>query len=558
MCGTHKFIIKEMRRHHLIIYVASLTISVSAQTHSNHNAEISRNLETFDDIYRQLDMYYVDTLSADTVMEWAIHSMLSQVDPFTSYYPEDDEELQQMTSGKYAGIGSVIRMSKKENRAVVSEPYEGTPSSVAGMKAGDVILSIDDNDIEGMKLEDVTQRLRGEAGTNVKVKVNRPGENEPLTFILTRKTIQLPLVPYYGMQNDSIGYILLSGFTEGALLEMRQALLDLRSKGMRKLVLDLRDNPGGALDEAVNIVNLFVPKGRKVVYTKGKVPSSNREYFTSSEPVDTLMPIVVLVDGNSASAAEIVSGSLQDMDRAVVVGNRTYGKGLVQSIHDLPYRGNLKITVSRYYIPSGRCIQAYDYRHLNADGSVGVVPDSLTNEFQTMAGRTVRDGGGINPDVVVVPDSLPSFIYDLVAGEEMFNYVTSYVQQHSVIADASVFDVTDDEYEDFVDYMQKSGFSANRRSELVLDLLKDAMKMEGYFDEAQEEFEALKAKLGNDLSADLMRMKNGVKPYLNTEIVSRYYFQRGVCQQQLIDDKAYGEALRLLNDEEEYNKILQP
>ncbi len=558
MCGTHKFIIKEMRRHHLIIYVASLTISVSAQTHSNHNAEISRNLETFDDIYRQLDMYYVDTLSADTVMEWAIHSMLSQVDPFTSYYPEDDEELQQMTSGKYAGIGSVIRMSKKENRAVVSEPYEGTPSSVAGMKAGDVILSIDDNDIEGMKLEDVTQRLRGEAGTNVKVKVNRPGENEPLTFILTRKTIQLPLVPYYGMQNDSIGYILLSGFTEGALLEMRQALLDLRSKGMRKLVLDLRDNPGGALDEAVNIVNLFVPKGRKVVYTKGKVPSSNREYFTSSEPVDTLMPIVVLVDGNSASAAEIVSGSLQDMDRAVVVGNRTYGKGLVQSIHDLPYRGNLKITVSRYYIPSGRCIQAYDYRHLNADGSVGVVPDSLTNEFQTMAGRTVRDGGGINPDVVVVPDSLPSFIYDLVAGEEMFNYVTSYVQQHSVIADASVFDVTDDEYEDFVDYMQKSGFSANRRSELVLDLLKDAMKMEGYFDEAQEEFEALKAKLGNDLSADLMRMKNGVKPYLNTEIVSRYYFQRGVCQQQLIDDKAYNEALRLLNDEEEYNKILQP
>ncbi len=547
-----------MRRLHLIIYAASLAISVSAQTHSNHNAEIARNLETFDDIYRQLDMYYVDTLSADTVIEWAIHSMLSQVDPFTSYYPEDDEELQQMTSGKYAGIGSVIRMSKKENRAVVSEPYEGTPSFVAGMKAGDVILSIDDNDIEGMKLEDVTQRLRGEAGTNVKVKVNRPGENEPLTFILTRKTIQLPLVPYYGMQNDSIGYILLSGFTEGALLEMRQALLDLRSKGMRKLVLDLRDNPGGALDEAVNIVNLFVPKGRKVVYTKGKVPSSNREYFTSSEPVDTLMPIVVLVDGNSASAAEIVSGSLQDMDRAVVVGNRTYGKGLVQSIHDLPYRGNLKITVSRYYIPSGRCIQAYDYRHLNADGSVGVVPDSLTNEFQTMAGRTVRDGGGINPDVVVAPDSLPSFIYDLVAGEEMFNYVTSYVQQHSVIADASVFDVTDDEYEDFVDYMQKSGFSANRRSELVLDLLKDAMKMEGYFDEAQEEFEALRAKLGNDLSADLMRMKNGVKPYLNTEIVSRYYFQRGVCQQQLIDDKAYGEALRLLNDEEEYNKILQP
>ncbi len=551
-----------MRRLYLIIICAAmLATPVLAQRDGNHNAEIARNLETFDDIYRQLDTYYVDTLSADTVIEWAIHSMLSQVDPFTTYYPEeDDEELRQMASGKYAGIGSVIRLSKRENRAVISEPYEDTPSFEAGMRAGDIILTIDGNDIEGVTLEDVTQQLRGEAGTNVEVRVRRPGVEEPLTFVLTRKTIQLPLIPYYGIRQDSIGYILLTSFTTGALLETRQALLDLKAQGMRKLILDMRGNPGGALDEAVNIVNLFVPKGRKVVYTKGKLPSSNREYYTSSEPVDTVMPIVVLVDGSSASAAEILSGSLQDMDRAVVVGTRTYGKGLVQSIHDLPYRGNLKITVSRYYIPSGRCIQAYDYRHLNADGSVSTLPDSLTSEFHTMAGRAVRDGGGIKPDVVVEPDSLPSFVYDLVESEEMFDYATTYAQRHSEIAPAGLFDISDEDYDDFVSYMRGSGFSANRRSGTVLGWLRDAMKTEGYYDDAQEEFSALEAKLGNDLGADLVRMKNGVKPYLNDEIVSRYYYQRGTCLQQLNDDRAYDEAIRLLSGEgeEEYYNILQP
>ncbi len=551
-----------MKRAYLFIYVFMCgTLAVSplwAQSEVNHNAEIVRNLETFNDIYKQLDTYYVDSLSADTVIEWAIHSMLSHVDPFTEYYPQDDEELRQMASGKYAGIGSVIRMNTKERRAVVSEPYEGTPSYVAGLKAGDVILTVDGKDVEGMKLDDVTQRLRGEAGTNVEVVVRRPGVENPLTFLITRKTIQLPLVPYYGMRQDSIGYILLTGFTTGALLEMRQALLDLKAQGMKRLVLDIRDNPGGALDEAVNIVNLFVPKGRKVVYTKGKMPSSNREYFTSSEPVDTVMPVVVLVDGGSASSAEILSGSLQDMDRAVIVGTRTYGKGFVQGIHDLPYRGNLKLTISRYYIPSGRCLQAYDYRHLNPDGSVGIVPDSLTNEFHTMAGRTVRDGGGVNPDVVILPDSLPTFIYDLAASEELFNYATQYALQHNEIAPAAEFDISDEDYANFVDYMQQSGFAANRRSESVLKLLKDAMRIEGYSDEAQEEYSALEAKLKGDLASDLLRMKDKVKPYLNAEIVSRYYFQKGTCEQQLTDDKVYDEAIRLLTDPEEYNKILTP
>ncbi|MCD8301853.1 MAG: S41 family peptidase [Prevotellaceae bacterium] len=547
-----------MRRFYITVCLALLALASAAQTRGSHNAEIARNLEIFDDIYRQLDTYYVDTLSADTVIGWAIESMLSNVDPFTTYHPEDDEELKQMASGKYAGIGSVIRMNQRERRAEISEPYEGTPSQVAGLKAGDVILSVDGKDTEGVRLDDVTQQLRGEAGTNVEVRVRRPGREGELTFVLTRKTIQLPVIPYYGMQNDSVGYILLTGFTTGAMLEARQALLDLKGQGMRRLVLDLRDNPGGALDEAVNIVNLFVPEGRKVVYTKGKIPSSNREYFTSSEPVDTLMPVVVLVDGGTASAAEILSGSLQDMDRAVVVGSRTYGKGLVQSIHDLPYRGNLKITVSRYYIPSGRCIQAYDYRHLNADGSVGTVPDSLTREFLTQGGRTVRDGGGIKPDIEITADSLPSFIYDLVTGEEMFDYVTQYVLRHSEIAPAATFSISDEDYDDFVAYIRESGFAANRRSERVLGLLKDATRFEGYYDDVRTELEALEAKLTGDLASDLQRMKEDVKPYLNTEIVSRYYYQRGACQQQLGDDKVFSEAMRLLTDGEEYNKILHP
>ena len=533
-------------------------LSLTAQRNGNRNAEIARNLEIFDDIYKQLDAYYVDTLSADTAIQWAIEGMLSRVDPFTNYFPEDNDDLRQLATGKYAGIGSTIRLSKREQRAVISEPYEGTPSQQAGLKAGDIILSVDGKDVKGLPLAQVTQMLRGEAGTTFELRVRRPGEDKPLSFRITRRTIQLPSVPYYGMQADGLGYLYLTGFTSGTALEVRRALQDLKAQGMRSLVLDLRGNPGGALDEAVNIVNLFVPKGRRVVYTRGKVPSVNREYYTVSEPLDTITPMVVLVDGWSASSAEIVSGSLQDMDRAVVMGTRTYGKGLVQSIRELPYRGNLKITVSRYYIPSGRCLQAYDYRHLKPDGSVGTVPDSLTRVFRTLAGREVRDGGGVNPDVLASPDSLPSFVYDLVASEEMFDYVTRYAREHSRIAPAADFGVTDEEYADFARHMQESGFVANRRSEAVMKLLKEAARLEGYYEPARAEFEALEARLNNDLQSDLLRLRNEVKPYLNAEIVSRYYYQRGTCQQQLKRDKVYDRAAALLADHAEYDKILRP
>lgn len=529
---------------------------MSAQRGENKNSKISRNLEVFNDIYKQLDLFYVDSLDADTVIEWGIRSMLRQVDPFTDYYPENDDELRQMATGKYAGIGSVVRFHKKKDRVVISEPYEGTPSQLAGVKAGDVIMSIDGTDVKGLPVAKVSDMLRGEAGTTFELRVLRPGEEKERSFKITRQTIQQPQVPYYGLVRPEVGYVMLTGFTEGASREVQHALLDLKGQGATRLILDLRENPGGALTEAVNIANLFVPKGTKVVYTKGKMASTNRDYYTAKEPVDSLMPLAVLVDGGSASSSEIVAGCLQDMDRAVIIGARTYGKGMVQMIRELPYHGNLKITTSRYYIPSGRCIQAYDYRHLNADGSVGTVPDSLTKVFYTKGGRPVRDGGGVTPDVKVRPDSLPTLIYDLVSSEVIFDFATQYAAAHSSVAPAGEIELNDEEYAQFVEFVKKEGFTYNRRSDEVLDLLKDVAKREGYLEAAQAEFKALEAKFSNDLATDLMRFRKEIEPYVCDEIVHRYYHQKGFVKQQLRGDSCVEKALQILSDPEAYKKIL--
>lgn len=529
---------------------------MSAQRGENKNSKISRNLEVFNDIYKQLDLFYVDSLDADTVIEWGIRSMLRQVDPFTDYYPENDDELRQMATGKYAGIGSVVRFHKKKDRVVISEPYEGTPSQLAGVKAGDVIMSIDGTDVKGLPVAKVSDMLRGEAGTTFELRVLRPGEEKERSFKITRQTIQQPQVPYYGLVRPEVGYVMLTGFTEGASREVQHALLDLKGQGATRLILDLRENPGGALTEAVNIANLFVPKGTKVVYTKGKMASTNRDYYTAKEPVDSLMPLAVLVDGGSASSSEIVAGCLQDMDRAVIIGARTYGKGMVQMIRELPYHGNLKITTSRYYIPSGRCIQAYDYRHLNADGSVGTVPDSLTKVFYTEGGRPVRDGGGVTPDVKVRPDSLPTLIYDLVSSEVIFDFATQYAAEHSSVAPAGEIELNDEEYAQFVEFVKKEGFTYNRRSDEVLDLLKDVAKREGYLEAAQAEFKALEAKFSNDLATDLMRFRKEIEPYVCDEIVHRYYHQKGFVKQQLRGDSCVEKALQILSDPEAYKKIL--
>lgn len=544
-----------MKRVYIYIIMCLLPLGALAQKKENTNSAISRNLELFNDIYKQLDLFYVDSLNADTVIGWGIRSMLQQVDPFTDYYPDDDEELRQMATGKYAGIGSIIRYSRKEQRAVISEPYEGTPSQLAGVRAGDVILAIDGKDVKGMGTPKVSGMLRGEAGTTFELKVRRGREEK--TFLITRQMIQLPQVPYSGMLSDGqTGYIFLTGFTEGACREVRDALEEVRRQGAKRLVLDLRGNPGGAVNEAVDIANLFLPKGKKVVYTKGKMARTNREYYTATEPVDSLMPLVVLVDGGSASASEIVSGALQDFDRAAIMGTRTYGKGLVQMMRELPFHGTLKLTTSRYYIPSGRCIQAYDYRHLNADGSAGVVPDSLTKVFHTAGGREVRDGGGIKPDVEVKPDSLPTIVSELVSSDEFFDCVTNFCLAHPTIPPVGEFRLSDEDYAAFADSIGASGFEAGKPAKELLKVLRDVIRREGYQEATRAELDALEAKLTYDVRADLMRFRKEVEPYLYDEIVHRYYYQKGGVQQQLLDDPCIERALQVLSDKDEYKKIL--
>lgn len=536
-------------------------VPVSAQKDSNHNFEISKNLEIFNDIYKQLDMFYVDSLSADTVIEWGIDAMLRQVDPFTVYYPEEGmDELKEMTTGKYAGIGAVIRFYKKEDRVMVIEPQEDSPAIEAGVKGGDLILSIDGKDMKGKSTQEVSENLRGDAGTTFELTVKRAGVEHPLSFKITRRNIAMPPVPYYGMVADGIGYIYFERFVDGCSRDVRRAVVDLKEQGAKALVIDMRGNPGGPLSEAVEVTNLFVPRGQKVVYTKGKLASVNSEHYTKKEPLDVDIPVAVLVDGSTASSAEIVSGAWQDWDRAVIVGERTYGKGLVQMIREVPYHGSLKVTTSRYYIPSGRCIQAYDYRHLNPDGSAKTLPDSLTKAFKTAGGREVRDGGGIKPDVVITPDSLPSIVYDIATSDVLLDYVNHYVQTHAAIAPAGEFSLTDADYADFVKMVEGSDFTYKRRTEEMMKLLERTARFEGCYEGVKPEFEALAAKMKGGVSADLEVPKNKeeIKSVLESDIVARYYFRRGVVQQQLKADKDLKTALEILTDTERYASLLKP
>ena len=536
-------------------------VPVSAQKDSNHNFEISKNLEIFNDIYKQLDMFYVDSLSADTVIEWGIDAMLRQVGPFTVYYPEEGmDELKEMTTGKYAGIGAVIRFYKKEDRVMVIEPQEDSPAIEAGVKGGDLILSIDGKDMKGKSTQEVSENLRGDAGTTFELTVKRAGVEHPLSFKITRRNIAMPPVPYYGMVADGIGYIYFERFVDGCSRDVRRAVVDLKEQGAKALVIDMRGNPGGPLSEAVEVTNLFVPRGQKVVYTKGKLASVNSEHYTKKEPLDVDIPVAVLVDGSTASSAEIVSGAWQDWDRAVIVGERTYGKGLVQMIREVPYHGSLKVTTSRYYIPSGRCIQAYDYRHLNPDGSAKTLPDSLTKAFKTAGGREVRDGGGIKPDVVITPDSLPSIVYDIATSDVLLDYVNHYVQTHAAIAPAGEFSLTDADYADFVKMVEGSDFTYKRRTEEMMKLLERTARFEGCYEGAKPEFEALAAKMKGGVSADLEVPKNKeeIKSVLESDIVARYYFRRGVVQQQLKADKDLKTALEILTDTERYASLLKP
>ena len=536
-------------------------ISVHAQN-KDHNLEVAKNLEVFNSIYKHLDLLYVDTLNAKEVVGNAINGMLRSLDPYTVYYSEDKtNELRTMLTGKYAGIGSIIRWNSQISNSVIEEPYEGMPAAEAGLRKGDVILSIDGESMKGKDNAYVSDHLRGDAGTTFELRIRRPSTGKEMRFKITRRSIQMPAVPYYGVQQGGIGYIKLNEFTENSAKIVRNAFIDMRHQQIKGLILDLRNNVGGSELEAANLVNIFVPKGVTVVSNRGKLKRANHDYKTTSEPIDTVIPIVVMVNGNSASAAEIVTGALQDMDRAVVLGTKTYGKGLVQMPIDLPYNCEMKVTTSRYYIPSGRCIQARKYRH-NDGGSSEVIADSTKRKFYTLNGREVLDAGGITPDVVVEGDSLPNIAYYLAAArdsnEVLLNYEVDYIAKHPTVAQPADFELSDEDYAEFKKRVLDSGFTYDRTSEKFLKDLEQLTRFEGYYDDAKPEFEALKKKLSHNVAKDLEYNKQAIKNIINNDLMAAYYFQRGATQNSLRHDKQMDEAMKLIADGERYAKILNP
>ena len=532
-------------------------VCLSFKSGDDRSFQVAKNLDIFNSIVKELDMFYVDTLDPNKTIRTGIDAMLYSLDPYTEYYPEEDQsELEQMVKNSYGGIGSVITWNDKLKRSVISEPYEGMPAAEAGLKVGDVLMEIDGEDLAGKNNQEVSQMLRGQVGTNFKLTVQRPGAKKPLTFDIVRRSIELPIIPYYTVLDNNVGYINLSTFSGEPAKEFKRAFLDLKKRGIASLVIDLRSNGGGLLDEAVEIANFFVPRGKTLVTTKGKIKQASNTYKTLREPLDLDIPLAVLTSSVTASAAEILAGSLQDLDRAVIVGTRTYGKGLVQTTRMLPYGAQMKLTTSKYYIPSGRCVQAIDYAHRNADGSVGRIPDSLTTVFHTAAGREVRDGGGVTPDIQVEQEKLPNILYYLVADNLIFDYATDYCLKHATIPAPEQFTVTDADYAEFKEKVKKADFKYDQQSEKLLKSLKEMAEFEGYLDDAATEFESLEKKLTHNLDRDLDHFAKDIKEMIAVEIIKRYYYQRGSIIQQLKDDADLKEAVKVLGDSVRYKEIL--
>lgn len=549
------------RRNGVLLAAVSVAVAFfSFKSGDDRNFQIAKNLDTFNSIVKELDMFYVDTLDPNKTVREGIDYMLSSLDPYTEYYPEDDQaELQQMLNASFGGIGSLITYNQKLKRSMIAEPFEGTPAAKVGLKAGDILMEIDGKDLAGKNNQEVSQMLRGAVGTSFKLKVERPDEKggtRPLEFDIVRQTIQTPMIPYDTIFNKNVGYINLSTFSGTPSKDFKKTFLKLKKEGITSLVIDLRGNGGGRLEEAVEIANFFLPRGKVIVTTKGKTKQASNTYKTLREPLDLDIPITVLVNGATASASEILSGAFQDFDRAVIVGSRTFGKGLVQTTRPLPYGGVMKLTTSKYYIPSGRCVQAIDYKHRNEDGSVGTIPDSLTTVFHTAAGREVRDGGGVMPDIEVKQEKLPNILFYLVRDNLIFDYATQYCLKHPSIPSPQEFKVTDADYNDFKAMVKKADFKYDQQSEKIMKTLKEAAKFEGYLDEASEEIKALEKKLTHNLDRDLDYFSKDIRSMIADEIIKRYYYTRGGIIQQLKDDDGLQAALKILADPVKYKETL--
>lgn len=534
-----------------LILVAIVTVLLGAITSAatrSKKSDISRNLDIFNALYKELQTFYVDSIDADKSINTAIAAMLDEIDPYTEYISaKDQESFRTITTGEYGGIGSMIQQTPRG--VIISEPYEGSPALTGGLRAGDIFLEIDGDTVSSLTTEQISSRLKGQSGTTVRLKMKRPWA-EPdsiLNFEIKRGKIQLPSVNYAGMQPDGIGIVELNTFSEKSYPEVREAVERLIGEGAKGIVLDLRGNGGGLLESAVEILGIFLPKGTHVLTTRGQDITSEKLYKTAVKPVDTKIPLAVLIDGGTASAAEIVAGALQDLDRAVVIGSRSFGKGLVQTTRRLPYDGLLKVTVSKYYIPSGRLIQAIDYSRRNSDGSVARIPDSLTTVFYTAGGREVRDGGGITPDIKVDYPDVNRLTYNVVRDNWAFDFATKYAATHPSIAAPEEFEVTDEIYDEFKGFIDPEKFNYDKVCETAVNQLREIARLEGYMNDSTEtQFNILANMLRHDLNHDLDNNRSNLTPYIAEEILTRYYNKPGALSYSYRHDNTVDSASLIL------------
>lgn len=539
----------------VLVLLALLVVPFISATNNDRSFEITKNLDIYYTLYKELDLLYVDEIDPGTLIKTSIDEMLQSLDPYTVFIPESKmEDFKFMTTGQYGGIGAMIRHKKKH--IVITEVYEGFPAFKAGLKAGDIITEVEGRSTEGKTTTDISGMLKGQPNSSVELTIERPGHTGPMTVPVVREEIKIKSVPYFGMLDDKTGYITLSSFTESASREVKEAFLELKTKGMERLVFDLRSNPGGLLMESVKIVNFFVPAGQEVVSTKGKYRKNDKTYSTTEEPLDTEMPIALLINSHSASASEIVSGALQDLDRAVVIGQRSFGKGLVQTTRDLSYNTKLKVTTAKYYIPSGRCIQALDYSHRSEDGLVSKVADSLISAFETKGGRTVYDGGGINPDEKVTVDSANSLLFALIEQDMMFDFATNFCADLPDGIDAEKYEFSDADFKTFKQYLKEQKFSFRTDTEEALAEFKLIAKEE-LGSVLEEKLNLLQSSIDEEKNEMLDKNKEIIKTYMATEIMSRVHYQRGKIIASLKNDKELHQALEILKDKTVYDDYVQ-